>query len=72
MKSTKKILLSVIIPVYNEEQTIEKVIEKVRKVKIPGVKKEVIVVDDASTDRSREKILKQKGKLGIYMLEFLN
>ena len=41
--------LSVIIPVYNEEKTIEKVIEKVRNV---PVEKEIIVVDDGSTDRT--------------------
>ena len=41
--------LSVIIPVYNEEKTIEEVIEKVRNV---PVEKEIIVVDDGSTDRT--------------------
>lgn len=40
-------LLSVIIPVYNEVNTIKKVIEKVDSVNID---KEIIIVDDASTD----------------------
>ncbi len=48
--------LTIIIPVYNEEKTIRKVFQKVKKVKIP-VKKEIIIVDDGSTDNSR-KILK--------------
>ncbi|HOV21701.1 MAG TPA: glycosyltransferase family 2 protein [bacterium] len=39
--------LSVIIPVYNERDTINKIIEKVRKVPI---EKEIIIVDDGSTD----------------------
>ena len=39
--------LSVIIPVYNEEKTIRRVIERVRAV---GISKEIIVVDDGSTD----------------------
>ncbi|RKZ31819.1 glycosyltransferase family 2 protein [bacterium] len=39
--------LSVIIPVYNEKSTISEVIEKVREVPID---KEIIVVDDGSTD----------------------
>jgi len=39
--------LSVIIPVYNEKDTINKIIEKVRKVPI---EKEIIIVDDGSTD----------------------
>jgi len=40
-------ILTVIIPVFNEEATIQKIVEKVRAVDID---KEVIIVDDASTD----------------------
>ena len=48
--------LSVIIPCYNEEQTIEQVIEKVNAVDLPkGVEMEIVVVDDCSTDQSRQK-----------------
>lgn len=43
--------LSVIIPVYNEESTIREVIQRVKHVSIP---KEIIIVDDGSTDRSHE------------------
>ena len=46
--------LSIIIPVYNEEKTISKIIEMVLAVKIPGVTKEIIVVDDGSTDGTVE------------------
>jgi len=48
--------LSVIIPVYNEESTIREVIAKVRDV---DLEKEIIVVDDGSTDRTTE-ILKDE------------
>jgi glycosyltransferase involved in cell wall biosynthesis len=44
--------LSIIIPVYNEEKTINQLLEKVSKVKIEGVEKEIIVVDDGSNDAS--------------------
>ena len=44
-------ILSVVIPVYNEFNTINKVIERVRSVEIP---KEIIIVDDFSTDGTRE------------------
>ncbi|MBI1746211.1 MAG: glycosyltransferase family 2 protein [Acidobacteria bacterium] len=43
--------LSVVIPVFNEKHTILEIIEKVRAVKIP---KEIILVDDYSTDGTRE------------------
>jgi glycosyltransferase involved in cell wall biosynthesis len=43
--------LSVVIPVYNERQTIEEVLRRVHAV---AVEKEIIVVDDGSTDGTRE------------------
>ncbi len=42
-------LVSVIIPVYNEESTVIEVIEKVAAIKLP-VDREIIVVDDGSND----------------------
>lgn len=43
--------LSVVIPVYNERNTIEEILERVVRV---DIEKEVIVVDDGSTDGTRE------------------
>jgi glycosyltransferase involved in cell wall biosynthesis len=43
--------LSVVIPVYNEKNTILEVLERVRNVEVT---KEIIVVDDYSTDGTRE------------------
>lgn len=61
MPRTKPSTLSIIIPVYNEEKTIDKVIDKVRRVKLKNIKKEIIIIDDASTDTSPTRILnKQK------------
>src|SRR3989338_1647600 len=56
------VLLSIVIPVYNEESTIRKVLEKVIDAEVKGVKKEIIVVEDFSTDNTR-KILKDILKL---------
>ena len=49
--------LSVIIPVYNEEKTIDAVIGSVQKVALKDIKKEIIVVDDFSTDNTRKILL---------------
>ena len=51
--------LSIIIPVYNERQTILQVIQRVEGVVLPkGITKEILAVDDGSTDGTKE-ILKQ-------------
>ena len=44
-------LLSVIIPVYNEKNTLERIVKKVLDV---PVEKEVLIIDDCSTDGTRE------------------
>src|SRR3989344_3648090 len=48
--------LSIIIPVFNEEKTILPVLEKVNKVVIDDVRKQIIVVNDGSTDKTINKI----------------
>lgn len=52
--------LSIIIPVFNEEKTIEEIIKRVEAVSLP-IKKEIIVVDDGSFDNTK-KILKKLKK----------
>ncbi len=44
--------LSIIIPCYNEEKTISTIVKKV--LKFNDLDKEIIIVDDCSTDKSRE------------------
>ena len=48
------IMLSIIIPVYNEVNTIEKIVLKIKKIK--NFKKQIIIVDDGSTDGTRKKL----------------
>lgn len=55
--------LSIIIPVYNEYKTIRKIIKQVENVKL-NLEKEIIIVDDFSTDGTRD-ILKNLKKYKI-------
>lgn len=50
--------LSIIIPVYNEEKFIKKTVERVIKADSLGLKKEIIIVDDGSTDGTKSKVHK--------------
>jgi glycosyltransferase involved in cell wall biosynthesis len=45
--------LSIVMPVYNERATIEEIIDKVRAADV-GMERELVIVDDASTDGTRE------------------
>jgi glycosyltransferase involved in cell wall biosynthesis len=49
--------LSVLVPVYNEERTLEEVVRRVCAVQLS---KEIILVDDGSKDRSREILARLK------------
>lgn len=52
--------LSIVIPVFNEKSTIQEILKRVEGVDLGAVEKEIIVVDDFSTDGTRE-ILKDLG-----------
>lgn len=53
--------LSIVIPAYNEARTINFILEKVNAVQlIAGFQKEIIVVNDCSTDQTEEVILELK------------
>lgn len=59
-------LLSVVIPVFNERKTITEVIRRVRESNVPC---EIILVDDGSTDGTRDLLTSWEGQsdLKIYM-----
>lgn len=58
--------LSIVIPVYNEDSTVEQVVKKVQQVVLPGIKKEIIIVNDGSTDATKDKITKlARGQIEI-------
>lgn len=49
--------LSIVIPVYNEKNTILQLLEAVDNVNLENIEKEIILVDDKSTDGTREILL---------------
>jgi glycosyltransferase involved in cell wall biosynthesis len=58
-------LLSVVIPVYNERATVEEIVRRVEAVPIP---KEIILVDDGSTDGTREILVRWEKRPGFRVL----
>lgn len=60
--------LSILIPAYNEQDTIEKVLAEIEAIELPrGVEKEIVIVDDGSTDNT-PKILKKISKKSGYRI----
>jgi glycosyltransferase involved in cell wall biosynthesis len=62
MKNKASALVSFVIPAYNSERTIEKCVESVLS---QGVRKEVIVIDDGSTDGTGKVLRKFGGKITL-------
>jgi dolichol-phosphate mannosyltransferase len=56
-----KIKISIIIPIYNEEKNIGRLIDKIIKIKKKIKKFEILVIDDNSTDNSKL-LIEQKQK----------
>jgi glycosyltransferase involved in cell wall biosynthesis len=54
--------LSVIIPIYNEEKTLNQILECVQATGLP---EEIILIDDGSTDGTRDLLFKLKDRDGI-------
>jgi glycosyltransferase involved in cell wall biosynthesis len=65
-------VLSIIIPVYNEEKTIHLILDKIRQVElIGGLEKEIVMVNDKSSDNSWERLQQYKNdnpdlKMSLY------
>ncbi|MBU1160040.1 glycosyltransferase family 2 protein [Patescibacteria group bacterium] len=58
--------LSVIIPVYNEKNTISEILEQIEAVDLP-LEKEIIIVDDYSNDGTREVLKKINNRYKIIL-----
>lgn len=53
--------LSIVIPVYNEKDTIEKIVKRVAEEDV-GLDKEIVIIDDCSTDGTRDVLKKMEGE----------
>lgn len=60
--------ISILIPCYNEEATIHECLQRVIQLELNGWEKEIIVIDDGSTDRSFCLIEEFKEKVQVYRL----
>ena len=67
----RELSVSVVMPVYNEEKTVAEIVERVRSAPVPV---ELVVVDDASTDESREILrrLESEGQVDRLLLKDRN
>lgn len=61
--------LSIVIPVYNEKNTIAALLQKVASVHIPGWEKEIVVVEDCSTDGTKDVLNAMRGDYKIIFHE---
>jgi len=57
--------LSVVIPAYNERATIREIVSRVLSVDLGSVEKEIVIVDDGSTDGTREILKELEGGAGV-------
>jgi glycosyltransferase involved in cell wall biosynthesis len=65
--------LSIVIPVYNEEKTLETIVSRVESAGLPaGMTREIILVDDCSTDGTKEILKKMAGGSRIVLFHERN
>lgn len=53
--------VSILVPVYNEEKFLAEAIRKIKSVRIRNLKKEIIVINDGSTDNSKNLLRRMRG-----------
>jgi glycosyltransferase involved in cell wall biosynthesis len=60
--------LSIVMPAYNEATTLRNIVARVLAVDLPGIEKELLIVDDGSKDGTRELMHEMDGRDGVRAL----
>ena len=60
--------LSIVMPAYNEATTLREIVSRVLAVDMPGIEKELLIIDDGSKDGTREVMRDLDGKGGVRAL----
>lgn len=58
--------VSIIVPVFNEINTLDKILEKIEEASFCGLEKEIILIDDMSEDGTREKLKGYESKYKVF------
>lgn len=58
-------LLSFVMPVFNEKPTLHEIIRRVQAAELGDIERELVLIDDFSTDGSREMVLALEGKTSL-------
>lgn len=61
-------LVSIIMPVFNERPTVSTVLDSLLQKELPGVDKEIIVVESNSSDGTREEVLRYQDQPGVRII----
>jgi glycosyltransferase involved in cell wall biosynthesis len=65
---SKPVRLTVVMPCYNERATIREIVSRVLAVDLPGIEKELVIVDDGSRDGTRDILATFDGRDGVRVL----
>src|SRR3989338_6706038 len=64
--------LSILIPVYNEAQTLEKIVDRINQVNLQNIEKEILFINDGSRDETPKKLNKLQSQYSNLNFQILH